>query len=370
VLSCTTKTERIIEQESMKTFFTISFLALSLITQAQITILSGHLPNAGDTMVTRNATLLSDVDLEATGANHTWDFGFDILQPDMLNAGIPCRDVNDTPFGSQIFFNNPFDPDHNSDFAIGVESFTVGTITLEDAYQYYKNSGNVYSVTGLGLSFSGIPVVAQNNDTDVLYDLPLNYDMNGASTSSLAFDIPGVGYYGVDQTRTYECDGWGTLNIYDQSFQTLRVRSVVNATDSLFTTLFGNTGFGFSFPRPESITYEWLSTEFIEPVLKITTAAGFVTQVQTADIYEEIISVNETQKTSQHLFPNPCLNEIRIEGLETKTEITIYSQEGKMIKQTMVLPGNSVDVSELASGSYLVTLRNGTNTRLEKLVKE
>lgn len=354
----------------MKSIFTFCFSVVTIFSFGQITILSAHLPNADDTLITRNANLLTNVDLELTGADYTWDFGFDVLQPQMLNAGIPCHDVNDTPFGSQIFFNNPFDPDHNSDFAIGVESFTVGTITFDNAYQYYKNSGNVYSITGMGLSISGIPLVGQNNDTDVLYDIPLHYQGNGSSASMMSFDIPDVGYYGVDQTRTYDCDGWGTLNIYDQNFQTLRVRSVVNATDSLFTTLFGNTGFGFSFPRPESITYEWLSTEYIVPILKITTAGGIVTQVQTADIYEEIIAVNETNKTSQHLFPNPCQNEIRINGLEGKTDVTIYSSEGKLVYQSIVFPGNELDVSALASGSYLVTMHCGDVTRLEKLVKE
>jgi hypothetical protein len=353
----------------MKKIFTLNFLFWSYLLPSQITIQSSHLPDAGDTLITRNAQFLVNVDPELTGANYTWDFGFDVLQPTTLNAGNVCYDVNDTPLAYQFLFNNPFDPSHNSDFAQGVQQAAVGTLQFEDAYQYYKNGGNVYSITGLGSTINGIPLAAQMNDPDVVYNLPLTFGTSGSSVSSLEFDIPTIGFYGTDQTRTYACDGWGTLNIWDQTFSVIRVRSVVNATDSIYTELFG-TGFGFAFPRPESITYEYLSTQYKVPVLKITATAGAISLVQTADIYEDPNNIDKHSKQSFGIYPNPCQNDIRIIGLNEQGMASIYSCDGQLISQTLVRPDSMMDLSSLISGIYFLEIKTAKGTQIEKLIKE
>lgn len=354
----------------MKIIFTLLFISLSIIFKGQIEIQHAHLPQAGETLVTRNATLLTEVDPELTGTDYTWTFGFDVLQPQNLNTAIICVDVNSTPFTSQLFFNNPFDPDHNSDYAIGVEQADVATLSFSDAYQYHKNSGGVFSVTGMGLSINSIPIAAQNNETDVLYDIPLNYSNNGSSNSLMSFDIPEVGYWGVDQVRTYECDGWGTINIWGQSFEVLRVRSVVNANDSIFTTLFNPEGFGFSLARPESISYEWISTEYNVPILKITSTTGFISQIATADIYDDPNNLVERTSSNFGIYPNPCKDELRISGRAIRTDVRIISSKGKLVQQVNVNSGSSVDVSSLSPGVYFVLLTSGSEHTIEKLIKE
>jgi len=299
----------------MRLAFTFALAIFATASSAQIIITTNHLPDAGDTLLTRNAMLLEEVDLEATGTNHTWNFGFDILEPLNMNGGIPCYNVDDTPIVYQFMFNNPFDPDYNSDFGIGVEQADIATISFENAYMYYQNSNTKYAITGMGATINGLPIASHMDDPDLLYRLPLVYGNADTTDSELSFEIPQLGYYGLQQTREYQCDGWGTLNIWDQSFDVLRVRSVVNASDSIFTSFIN---LGITLPRPETITYEWLSTEHIEPILKITTTGGFVSQVQTADIYEDPSSITEQQVFALEVYPNPAKNELYIVSAENK----------------------------------------------------
>ena len=344
----------------MKKIYTLIALIVSITSQSQISIQSAHLPNAGDTLITRNANFLSDFDPETTGENYVWDVSFDLLQPMNLNAGIACVDVDDTPIAYQFMFNNPFDPDHNSDFAYGVDQAAVGGISFEDAYQYFKNSGNVYSMTGMGASINGVPLAAQMNDPDVIYNLPLTYTTSGSSNSEMQFDIPTIGFYGLSQTREYVCDGWGTLNIWDLTFEVVRVRSVVNATDSVYTELFGG-GIGFSFPRPETITYEWISTSYNVPVLKVVSTGGFVTQVQTADIYNDPNGVVELSTTSLEIFPNPAADVCRISGLKQQAHLSIFDSTGKLFKQIVSYHGENIDVSSWQAGQYQIVVRCGND---------
>ncbi len=342
----------------MKKIYFLLFALVSIVAHAQITIQSAHLPNAGDTLISRNATFLGEFDPEVTGANLTWNVGFDLLQPGYLNAGIACVDVDDTPIAYQFMFNNPFDPDHNSDFAYGVDQAAVATITFEDAYQYFKNSGNVYAMTGMGASVNGLPLAAHMNDPDVIYDLPLTFNTNGSSTSEMQFDIPSVGFYGLQQQRDYVCDGWGTINIWDLTFDVVRVRSVVNATDSVYTELFGG-GIGFSFPRPESITYEWISTAYNVPILKVVSNGGFVTQVQTADIYNDPSLIRETANQRLNIFPNPTSDVCRINGLNQQASLSFYDATGKLVKQVTSYNGETLDISNLNTGIYQIVVREG-----------
>lgn len=352
----------------MKKIYALFLFSSVLSLTAQITIQHAHLPDAGDILISRNASFLGEFDPEVTGTNFTWNIDFDLLQPLNLNAGIPCIDVDDTPIAYQFLFNNPFDPEHNSDFAYGVEQADVATISFEDAYQYFKNSGNVYSMTGMGASINGIPLAAQTNDPDIIYDIPLTYNTSGSSNSEMVFDIPTIGYYGLTQSREYVCDGWGTLNIWDLSFEVVRVRSVVNAIDSIYTELIGG-GFGFSFPRPESVTYEWISTAYKVPILKIVNTGGFTAQVQTADIYNDPASVSHIQHEHVSLYPNPASDVFNITGIDFPAQLTVFDQQGRLVMQVPQYNGEEVDIAALQNGLYHIVSRSNNKFEFLEFVK-
>jgi hypothetical protein len=274
--------------------------------------------------------------------------------------------VSDTPFAYQFLFNNPFDPAHNSDFAQGIAAFSVATFTFEDAYQYYQNNAQKYAMTGMGVSLNGVPLAAVANDPDVIYDLPLTYGDTGVSNTQMAFDIPTIGYWGVIQNRTYEVDGWGTLLMNDMSFDVLRVRSVINANDSIYTELFGG-GFGINLPRAEAIEYKWLSPDYSVPVLQINTNAGIISSVATAPIFET--AVREYAMDAQ-VYPNPANNLLNINANGIPSDVSIADMQGRVVEQFKMTAVKSLDISEWPAGVYCIKMQSAQGEIVKRFAKQ
>jgi hypothetical protein len=352
----------------MKKFLLFAACASTSLLNAQITINSNHLPNAGDLLFMQAATLQTDVDLEATGPNYNWNFGYDILQPGALDAGTECVDLGSLSLIDQLFFNNPFNPDYNSDFGIGAALLDNPIISIEDAYQIYKNSGGVYAMTGIVATVSGVPLNAQYDDRDIIYDLPLTYPASGNSHSTLTLDVPTIAYYGTDQYRDYVCDGWGTINIYDQSFDVLRVKSTLIGFDTISVN-FNGAPFGFQIPK-DITTYQWISTAFKVPVLEITSSAGGFggaqLNVRTADLGTSSISHYQSEL---NIYPNPTSDALRIVDADVDALFTISSAEGKFIKRVTATQG-IIDVNDLSAGLYLLQSTEGGIIRQTRFVKQ
>ncbi len=333
----------------------LSICALSLMPAAlisQISITSSMLPGANDTLVTQGATLLTEVDLELTGTSYFWDFGPEVLTILPTSTSLPCYDVDDTPLAYQFLFNNPFlYPNHNSDYGNGVDAFSLAAISFEDAYMYYKNSDNQFSITGMGASINGIPLAAQKIDPELLFNTPLDFMDSDASYSEMEFSIPGFGFYGQTVDRSYLCDGWGTLSIAGAEYEVLRIRSEVSGTDSIYSETFS---FGFQLPRPATVEYTWYAAEFNVPILQIISTDGIVSSVQTAALALPS-AINEARLNSS-IFPNPANTYVQLGERHPAT--TICDGVGKVICR--FAPGASprVDTSTWPAGLYHVMQGN------------
>jgi Secretion system C-terminal sorting domain len=295
---------------------------------AQVIIGSTNLPNADDTLITQPATLLVDVDLQISGPDQYWDFGPEVLAIQPISNALPCFDVNDTPLAYQFLFNNPFlYPTHNSDYGLGVEAFNLATVTFEDTYMYYKNSGGVFSITGMGASINGIPLAAQKNEPELIFNTPLDYLDADSSYSEMEFTVPGFGFYGQTIDRSYFCDGWGTLSIGGTNFEALRVRTEIMGSDSLFSETFG---FGLTLPRPLTVEYAWYSPDYSVPILQITTTEGIVSAVATAPL-QLPSNVKELQPQSL-VYPNPANTHFTLSN--PLHQYVVYNQLGQVILET------------------------------------
>jgi hypothetical protein len=336
----------------MKVFFSIVGVLTSSFLCAQVEIVSSNLPDANDVLVQQNATLLTNIDPEISGANTTWNFGFDVLEPMNTSTTTNCIDVSATPFTFQFLFNNPFDADHNSDFAIGVDQLDVGGIaTVENAYFYYQNRSDRYAITGLGASINSIPLPAQSDPVDVVYELPLNFEDQSSSDSEILFSVPTTFTYRLQQSRSNNVDGWGTINIWGQSFDVLRCRTEIEANDSIYVDQFG---FGFALDRPLSVEYKWLSPLYKVPILQITTTGGVVSSVLVADIYT---SVEEKESNTFSMYPNPATNNIFINGDFTPSDlISIVNAQGQIVFNGNIPASRNIDTSAFANGLYVVSI--------------
>lgn len=65
----------------------------------------------------------------------------------------------------------------------------------------------------------------------------------------------------------------------------------------------------------------------------------------------------EFANTSTTIYPNPASDYLNIEGIETGTEIKIYSMDGTLVKST-TYANESINVSGLYSGIYIVKVNN------------
>jgi hypothetical protein len=182
----------------------------------------------------------------------------------------------------------------------------------------------------------------------------------------LELDVPTVAYYGTDQDRNYECDGWGTLNMYGQSFEVLRVKSTLIGYDSIYVSL---VPFGFQFPK-DITTYQWISTEFKVPVLEIvSTAGGFGGDQITARTADLGVGLNEHVTAALNVFPNPANGDLYIANASANDTYSIYNSEGKIISSG-TLTSNHIDIDELYTGIYFIRLQQENSTLQARFVKQ
>jgi len=76
-----------------------------------------------------------------------------------------------------------------------------------------------------------------------------------------------------------------------------------------------------------------------------------------------------SNKIELNIFPNPASTEIYISGTESFDEVYIYNQVGKLIIQKSG-DVNSIDISSLKSGVYIVEVKFENSIMREKLIVE
>jgi hypothetical protein len=76
------------------------------------------------------------------------------------------------------------------------------------------------------------------------------------------------------------------------------------------------------------------------------------------------------QVFSFKLYPNPAAEEISLEGIDQPVFYRIINMEGKNVLTGTYLPGSSIRISELASGSYSLILESKTQRGGRVFVKE
>lgn len=335
-----------------KLLLAVSFVAPFCLS-AQITITKNDLPLGGDILSQENATYLGNFEEGDTGPNHVWNFDESNLTLTGNIQQTECVDISTTPFAYQVFFNSPFDSEHNSDFAVGLAELGGNLqglpVTLEDIYSYYQNSNSRYAIVGVGATVSGIPIPQQASPVDVVYDYPVNFGDLHTSVSEQVIQIPTLGYRKTNQTRVNEVDGWGTVNFFGTAYQALRIKTTINASDSIYVDLLG---FGFQFDRPEAIEYKFLVHEWMVPLVQVNYTAGVNSGVLVA---AQPVSVIENNAPQFAVFPNPTTERLTVqwEGAHN-VPFAVYNMEGKRVKEGSLSDNSQIEVSDLASGLYFL----------------
>lgn len=328
-------------------------LAIALFTatglSAQITIGEADMPNANDTLRYRT-TVATGVDVAFTGAGVTWDMRALLPQ---LEAADTTVAVSATPFLYQLFFNNAFlYPQNRADYGVKGTDFDLMAFSMSQVYDYFRADGNGFFNVGFGANVNGLPTSVRRQPTDRILPFPLDFGSTDVSNSAFEVTVPSVLFFGQDQLRTTEVDGWGTLILPADTFEVLRVRSVLQRTDTIFVNQFN---MGFRIPEPETIEYKWIALGMGKPVLEVTSVGGVAT---TAEFYyepEEIITaVEQDAARPLQVYPNPANRELRV-AVEGKSLLRMRDATGRVVLEHRTSGVvERLDVSGLAEGTYVL----------------
>jgi hypothetical protein len=89
----------------------------------------------------------------------------------------------------------------------------------------------------------------------------------------------------------------------------------------------------------------------------------------------KILSTNDGNDVSNHIviYPNPASNQLHVDFIEkcSSSAATLYSMQGEVILSSAILnQKNSIDISQLSSGVYLLQVKTTEGTIFRKVVKE
>ncbi len=343
---------------------------------AQITVATTDLPTSASKIRLSTATTVGSINYAATGANYNWDFSTLVATSQTIDTFVAVTATSIYYYPSFITSANQAEKQPN---------VNLGIMTLSNEYNFYKNATASYAMIGYGAQFSVIPVPIplKYDNPDVMYKFPLNYNNTDSSVSKGSVSLPTLGYFGEKKNRKNLVDGWGTLTTPYGTFQVLRVKSVINVTDSLHL----DTIMTFPINITRAITeYKWIAKNIGYPLLTITetSTAGLpatktYVYVDSLRQFAGIEPIKDISKTELKLYPNPAKDQITIEyNLNTTAEvdISVYDLTGKKVKTLLKKEQNrgsyELPVNLLSDGFnkgiYFIKLNVDNNTIVKKLV--
>lgn len=335
-------------------FLVLLFGLLGIHMHAQIIITENDMPNAGDMIPFTITTALPDgLDPSLTGEGMIWDYselapGFDGVDT--------FYTVGQTPFLFQFFFNNGLlFPDHQADHARKEMSVNLGLVNITNAYSYFKNDSEGYRNVGFGANVNGLPSSVRNEPIDWIYEFPLAFGNESSSPSASELEIPTLGYYNHEQEREVLVEGWGTLILPGGSYEVLKVKMIVNATDSVYIESLGT---GFPFVQPEETIYQWLAIGQGEPLLQISQQVGFGYTIRYR--YDAAVSLEEVDDIEFNIYPNPATDRITVKSAEQSvTRYVILDTNGHLVSQRSLDENEleiDIPVQNLSKGTYVLML--------------
>jgi hypothetical protein len=356
----------------------IIFSGLLFITQtlsAQVSINNTDFPNGGDTCLISISNQTTLVDYSTTGANQIWDFSYLEANSQRIDT---FYNVNNSSLLYQASFNNwLLAPDYNSDYYNklinnNLPTIPGGTITLENPVFFSKNSTSKFEIVGIGVEVNGIEVPVQSDTIDVVYDFPMTYNDSWNSRSYFNIDMNPIydAQFKRHQQRDVIVDGWGQITTPFGDFDAIRVKTILTYQDSIYIDLPLIGASWLAIPTPETIEYNWWTTNNKVPVLKITTQAGIATTIEYRDgVVNDFASTIEEQLNYISLFPNPTSTELTINVSEvTPSLIEILDLNGKLMYSTTLTGNIKINVSNWTKGVYFVKMKNNSITTTQNFI--
>ena len=357
----------------MKTIFTslVTLCIFNSLLFSQITIGQSDMPNSGDTIRVSFANNFS-ANPDSVGANYTWNYSNLIPSYQNLEKFVsPLTTAYPLPFAFTASYGQyAYTPD------------SVFALIPTDVYNFFKESSTQFKQVGIGMTLFGLPLPLIFSSNDIVYNFPLQIGDSDSCTAGYGVPIPNLFYYGQTIKRKNIADGWGTVITPYGTYQALRVKSILNITDTIY---FDTLNFGFSIPRPEAYEYKWLATGKKIPVLQVNASDVLgnpvVNNVWYQDTMQSVpqVGIDEILNSSSiNIYPNPAADFTCIEfSLSVPGEVTIevFDFTGKKVYENYSKkdPAGNNKVflylnENYTSGIYLVKITTQNQTAVKKLV--
>ncbi|MEI6766163.1 MAG: T9SS type A sorting domain-containing protein [Bacteroidota bacterium] len=356
----------------MKKIFSFLFLiSLTGMAFSQIVIDSLYMPQPGQIIPRKSTGDPGSINYAATDSAYIWDFR--TLVP-LQQTGDTFVSVSSTNIVYLAVFANPFNKPFQATVASPQSMPAIPMVTINDPYYFYKSSNSEYSLLGMGAKINSIPMPVKYDNPDVWYHFPVTFGTTDSSHSKFNISIPNLGYYGQDKRRTNIVDGWGTLYLPTDTFDVIRIKSIVHTTDTLHSD---SLGFGIKFNRTD-IEYKWIAQEYSVPVLQVTESSGGMGPGSTSLVFiDHTVFPNAIAEISTenniNILPNPSDGHFTLNLSQPKSgasQIDVYNMNGQNVFSGQCFGNNKseIDISGQPAGIYLLRMMSEGKLISKKLV--
>jgi chitodextrinase len=275
--------------------------------------------------------------------------------------------VNEAGF-SFVFLSRDFQNDHYVELNLpdGVNFASEGNMYIVTGDHFSARMSRIDSIPAIDITDKMIVKVPKysmvmitvDGDNKELSDLPLAY----------------INYPKADQINIE-----GSTFIIDEPEQVLDFSAVVLPEDvwikNVTWKLLQNTG-GFTLQslsnnQVKITAPETLSNDFDHLILRATMINDTTLYAEARIDLDNLVNVNTVNNQNQvRLYPNPAAGMVNIVAPE-ESVITIYSVGGLHVKTfTSSSRNTQIDISDLKTGFYIVTVRNRSGVYMRQLIKE
>jgi hypothetical protein len=343
-----------------KLYLGLISISLFFTLQAQVSITSSDMPVSGDMISMRTTNSVNGLNYTNTGNNYTWDFSTLSGTADVIDTFLS---VGSTP----VFYNIAF---YMATVAKKQSMPSIPGIPISNGYSFQKNSSSQFSELGVGLTISGFPVPMKFDNPDIRYKFPVTYGTSDSTDSKYSASIPGLGYYGEKRHRVNYVDGWGVLYLPYDTFNVIRVKSIVQNIDSLYLD---TISMGFNIPR--NVTeYKWLAPGHHLPVLQIdkTTTSTTVRYFSSKPIGYGMTDIYNSD--ALNIFPNPTTDilTVIVKNNSSENQVSVLDITGKEVYRKIFTNEYKMDipVNNLTKGLYFIRISNSQKNSCQKFIKE
>jgi hypothetical protein len=340
--------------------------------------LESDFPNAGDTIRFSYASN-QVINYETAGEGLIWDFSG--LTADSQHVKL-FKAMNDASLNVILSFGS-FAPikyrasyfNENSDLPIDQLSQFL-PVEISDINTYTKSIPDSITALGYSIKVDGQTVPFQSDTIETKYKFPLNFASTYSSRGYTSVDFNPIADFKFKQyrKRNSQVDGSGTLITPLGSFEVLRIKHVIQETDSVYQTFFG-TGFWIGIPPTLTTEYEWFANGKKDALLKIVeidvNGNSQIRSIEYQDIYRDLTSSISEVKNDIEVYPTLTEDKININSPEEISEFEIWDSQGKIELKGLLNDSNaSINISELNLGLYFLKLKTASDSFVFRFIKQ